>query len=156
MLTVDVSQRISIDGCLEHPWVTNQDPATLTGSAAPEHIHMRSTDSSDSLTGAMSHLDFSRRKIQRERTLLSTLNNVRVAKEVPLYPHDAKKNEAVKVYEKNKPGMANGKAMPAENRPADGRKQDEFMKMGGVGDQELFGHDGKSVYEPGQLPQTTK
>lgn len=156
MLTVDVSQRITIDQCLEHPWITNQAIDGNSSSSTAEHIHMRSTDSSDSLTGAMSHLDFSKRKVQRERTLLSSLNSVRVAKEVPLYPHDPKKDEAVKVYEKNKPGMMKAKGMPAETRPADGRKQEEFMKMGGAGDQALFGPDGESVYERGQAPRAAK
>jgi len=156
MLTVDVNQRITIDGCLEHPWITNQGADGNTGSTAPEHAHMKATESSDSLTGAMSHLDFSKRKVQRERTLLSTLNTVRVAKEVPLYPHDPKKNEAVKVYEKNNPSTLKAKGLPVESRPADGRKEDEFMQMGGVGDQVLFGPDGKSVYEPGEAPHTAK
>jgi len=156
MLTVEVSQRITIDQCLEHPWITNQSVNGDAARTAPEHIHMRSTDSSDSLSGAMSHLDFSKRKVQRERTLLSTLNTVRIAKEVPLYPHDPKKNEAVKVYEKNKPSMMKAKGLPMESRPADGRGTEEFMKMGGNGDQALFGQDGKSVYEPGQMPQSTK
>ena len=70
MLTVDVDQRITIDECLEHPWTT-QDRVLS--------VH----DSTDGLTGAISKLDFSKRKIQRERTLLSDINDIRVAHVVP-------------------------------------------------------------------------
>ena len=64
MLEVDVEKRITIDECLEHPWTTAQ-PISLT-------------DSTDGLTGALAGLDFSKRKPMRERTLLSSINDVRI------------------------------------------------------------------------------
>ena len=69
MLTVDVDSRITIDECLEHPWITQRT--------------MNPADSTDGLTGAMDQLDFSKRKYARERTLLSDL--VRVPPSPPLY-----------------------------------------------------------------------
>lgn len=68
MLTVDVDKRITIDECLDHPWITLKK--------------IRPTDSTDGLTGAMDQLDFSKRKFARERTLLSDLNDVKVSKVV--------------------------------------------------------------------------
>ena len=66
MLTVDVDQRITIDECLEHPWITQK--------------RVNPTDSIDGLPAAMDQLDFSKRKFKRERTLLSDLNDVKVSK----------------------------------------------------------------------------
>ena len=83
MLTVDVEKRISIDECLQHPWTTQRT--------------VEPNDSTEGLTGAMGHLDFSKRKIQRERTLISAVNDVRVSRMVPLSEGDAPR---VKVFEK--------------------------------------------------------
>ena len=82
MLTVDVEKRITVEECLEHPWTT-QSKLSLT-------------DSTDGLTGALSNLDFTRRKVQRERTLLSSINDVRVEKVINTQPDQS----PVKVYEK--------------------------------------------------------
>lgn len=60
MLTVDVDKRYTIDDCLDHPWTT-QKPLTLN-------------DSTDGLVGGIANLDFSKRKMARERTLLSSIN----------------------------------------------------------------------------------
>ena len=62
MLTVNVDDRITVDECLEHPWITGKQPSV--------------SDSTDGLTGALGKLDFSKRKLARERTLLSNINDV--------------------------------------------------------------------------------
>jgi serine/threonine-protein kinase Chk2 len=129
MLTVDVEQRISIDQCLEHPWTT-QDKISVT-------------DSTDGLTGAISKLDFSKRKMQRERTMLSSINDVKVSRVIK----GAEGQEAVKVYEKN--GVENGTKMNkavtygavTEDRPGDKRNPREFIEMGGKGDQTLYSEE---------------
>ncbi|KAI4928803.1 hypothetical protein J4E85_005424 [Alternaria conjuncta] len=127
MLTVDVEKRISIDECLQHPWTT-QDRISVT-------------DSTDGLTGAISKLDFSKRKIQRERTMLSSINDVKVTRVI----NAAEGQEPVKVYAKN--GVENGTKMngkthgAAEVRPADERNPNEFVEMGGKGDQTLYSEE---------------
>jgi len=80
MLTVDPEKRISIEGCLEHPWTTgNEIPPTQLAAS------MASMDSTDGLVGQFqSQLDFSRRKPVRERTLLSSLNDIVVKKVIDL------------------------------------------------------------------------
>ena len=149
MLTVDANERITIDECLEHPWTTNRDINEINPN-----------DSTDGLTGAMNQLDFSRRKVQRERTLLSSLNEVQVTKVIPV--NQDEDPVSVKVFKKN-PGAAsqaqhhNGKHHSSqepvkatqrngEADPAAGRQPTEFMAMGGKGDQTLFGYDGASKY----------
>lgn len=156
MLTVDVDKRITVDECLRHPWTTSRD--------------LSLEDSTDGLTGAMGGLDFSKRKVQRQRTLLSALNDVRVTKVIP--PSQDGANQ-VTVYAKN-PGsqpqrplkhFGNGvvagdvasenamkkPAKPAkkgpEASPAAKRAPEEFMAMGGRGDEALFG-DEASRYVP--------
>jgi serine/threonine-protein kinase Chk2 len=124
MLTVNVEQRISIDDCLEHPWTT------------AEKISV--TDSTDGLTGAISKLDFSKRKIKRERTMLSSINDVKVSRVIK----GAEGQEAVKVYEKN--GVENGTKMNkavTEAQPAQKRDPKEFIEMGGKGDQILYSEE---------------
>jgi serine/threonine-protein kinase Chk2 len=139
MLTVDVDQRITIDECLEHPWITNQPEEFLAQQSANKatlsHSSTASSASSESLAAALRTLDFSKRKPQRERTLLSTMNSVKVAKVAPLYPDDPKKHGAVKVYEKNT-------QMETVEKQVDGAK--------------MFGQDGKSVYTPGEVPKSDK
>lgn len=173
MLTVDVDKRITIDECLEHPWIINQ------GLKKPGVA-----DSTDGLTGAMSDLDFSKRKAQRERTLLADLNDVKLSKVIEYQDQKA----PVKVFEKNLdgkrvhnhgPSQAISQAVPAEaanghaddddlqsieeekgERPngisADGpaatAQTDAFMELGGKGDQQLFENDRNSRYEPDEVP----
>ncbi len=131
MLTVDADRRITIDECLEHPWITEK--------------YLNPADSTDGLTGAMGQLDFSKRKMERERTLLSTINDVKVSKivETDESPDDP---THVKVFEKNPTGkrphkspekpVSNGKAgkRKQEEGPAAHRAPKEFMEMGGKGD----------------------
>lgn len=156
MLTVDVDKRISIDDCLEHPWITQGTMRTINPA-----------DSADGLTGAMNELDFSKRKYQRERTLLSSINDVKVSKVIE-FPDEA---FPVKVYEKNSDGKrvhnnpaknemaanATKGATKKEDLPAANRQEEEFMEMGGKGDQPLFGNDTGSRYAVDETPaQTTK
>ena len=145
MLTVDVDSRITIDGCLEHPWITQK-----TANHA---------DSTDGLTGAMDQLDFSKRKYARERTLLSDLNDVKVSKVVEWNDDKA----PVKVFEKNPDGkrvhnpataIPNGHpGQKQEDVPAAHQQAEVFMNMGGKGDQQLFENDKGSRYEPKEVPK---
>ncbi|ORX97558.1 kinase-like domain-containing protein [Clohesyomyces aquaticus] len=125
MLTVDVDQRITIDECLEHPWTTQQV--------------INPHDSTDGLTGAIANLDFSKRKPQRERTLLSSINDIRVSRVI----EGPSGQEPVKVWEKNptktstkKNGAAKGAVK--ESTPAANRNPEEFIAMGGKGDEQLY------------------
>ncbi|KAL9091627.1 MAG: hypothetical protein Q9165_004703 [Trypethelium subeluteriae] len=159
MLTVDVEQRISIDDCLEHPWTVGSELATLNP-----------TDSTDGLTGAISHLDFQHRKPVRERTLLASLNDVKITRVVGEPDRDPRERP-IKVFEKN-PGksVAASKMHPVhvgngefgdqrggdagggkEMDPAGKRKPEEFIGLGGKGDVPLFGDDSSSVYEPEKI-----
>ena len=161
MLTVDVDKRISIDECLEHPWITQKG------------LSLSISDSTDGLTGAMSDLDFSKRKVERERTLLADLNNVKISKVIEWED----KKTPVKVFEKNLDGkrvhnpqpdeasqapvvVANGhangevpKQLVAEAGPAAEARTDVFMEMGGKGDPTLFANDLGSRYEPDEVPR---
>ncbi|KAF2499311.1 lanosterol 14-alpha-demethylase [Lophium mytilinum] len=128
MLTVDVDKRITIEECLEHPWTTLRE--------------INPNDSTDGLTGAIAQLDFSKRKPQRERTLLSKINDIRVTRVIEA-PEGL---NAVKVFEKNEaipPRKTNGAKAGSvkENTPAANRAPDEFVQMGGKGDQLLFSRD---------------
>lgn len=140
MLTVDVEKRISIEGCLEHPWVTGR----VGGEPGQDGIKnpSESFESTDGLTGALGKMDFSSRKVQRERTLLSSINDVNVTRIV----NASQKGEGpkVKVFDKNMDQEAN--AIPKEPSPAQDRDPKEFMRMGGKGDQPLFGNEGTSRY----------
>jgi serine/threonine-protein kinase CHEK2 len=157
MLTVDVSKRITIDECLEHPWVRNVG-------------YINPADSTDGLTGRMSGLDFTRRKVQRERTLLANINDVKVSKivnvsgQVQGHPDRPSSPAHVKVWEKNPDGK-NVKMSPVRNgngedlrkekeeHPAANRQQEEFMGMGGKGDMQLFADDVSSRYLPEEVPK---
>ena len=144
MLTVDVDSRITIDECLEHPWITQKK--------------VTQADSTDGLTGAMDQLDFSKRKYVRERTLLSDLNDVKVSKVVEWED----KKAPVKIFEKNPDGkrvhnpattIRNGHTeRKQEEVPAAHQQAEIFMEMGGKGDQQLFDNDKGSRYEPDEVP----
>lgn len=131
MLTVDVDARITIDQCLQHPWTTQTE--------------INPNDSTDGLTGAIAGLDFSKRKIYRERTLLSSINDIKVSRVI----EGGEGQQAVKVYEKNKEKPANGVkngGPQKENVPSAKRDPEEFIQMGGKGDQQLYDTVDKSVY----------
>ena len=149
MLTVDIDKRISVDDCLEHPWITQTNLTSVS-------------DSTDGLTGAFSDLDFSKRKVQRERTLLADLNSVKVSKVIEW----SDKKADVKVFEKNADGnrvhntqggtqsqavAANGVAK--EDVPAAHQLPEVFMEMGGKGDQQLFENDPESRYALDEVPR---
>lgn len=158
MLTVDVEKRYTIDECLEHPWTT-QKPINFN-------------DSTDGLVGGIEGLDFAKRKVARERTLLSAINDVKVSRVIEIQQN----KDPVKVYVKNpdnthkvnaniiKHANGNPKSKPgapkpaSEAVPASERKPEEFMELGGKGDQELFGYDGESRYlkEDGVLTTETE
>ena len=158
MLTVEVDKRISVNECLEHPWVTQKYIPSVS-------------DSTDGLTGAMSSLDFSKRKPERERTLLADLNSVKISKVIEWSDEKAD----VKIFEKNldgkrvhNPPAGGGQASqvappgyaqvdgPELNKKEDGPAADQqakvFMEMGGRGDEQLFEHDAGSRYEPDEVP----
>ncbi|RFU24493.1 hypothetical protein B7463_g11844, partial [Scytalidium lignicola] len=140
MLTVDVDKRYTIDDCLEHPWTT-QRPLNLN-------------DSTDGLVGGLAGLDFSKRKMARERTLLSSINDIKVTRvidtqndktPVKVYvknpnagPHRV--NNAIQPNSKSTPTKG-APAAPKEATPASNRKPKEFMALGGKGDQELYEED---------------
>jgi serine/threonine-protein kinase Chk2 len=131
MLTVNAEQRITIDECLQHPWITQQD--------------LNPNDSTDGLTGAIAGLDFSRRKIHRERTLLSAINDIKVSRVIG----GKSGQHPVKVYEKN-PQMKDGNGAVKEEAPAANRAPEEFMQLGGKGDPKLYDDDG-SRYAPDEI-----
>jgi serine/threonine-protein kinase Chk2 len=152
MLTVDVEKRYTIDDCLEHPWTT-QKP-------------INTTDSTDGLVGGIANLDFSKRKMARERTLLSSLNDVKISKVIDTQPDQT----PVRVYVKNPNGKptksktdsvkpvtgaggtpkSKAGAPKQEESPSQNRGTKEFMELGGKGDQELYGNE-DSVYAPKEV-----
>ncbi|KAI9818161.1 MAG: hypothetical protein M1827_000786 [Pycnora praestabilis] len=147
MLTVEVDKRISIDECLVHPWIIQSK--------------INSQDSTEGLAGAMDQLDFSRRKVQRERTMLSSINDIKINKVINIQLH----KDPVKVFEKNPAGKREiapfvNKPIPnpksgtkgKEATPAANRDPAEFMELGGKGDQPLFGDDSESRYLPSEAP----
>ncbi|KAJ5777084.1 hypothetical protein N7520_000330 [Penicillium odoratum] len=122
MLTVDVEKRITVDECLEHPWMTEKYPSV--------------TDSTDGLTGALGNLDFSKRKIERERTLLSSINDVHFSEHV-------KGSEApIKVFHKNNVGQRvhnrPAKVNPREPSPSNQGNPKGFVNHGDRGDPTLY------------------
>lgn len=146
MLTVGVDERITIEDCLQHPWITQRS--------------FNPADSTDSIVGALNQLDFSKRKYERQRTLLSSINDIKVAQVVEV--EDNKR--PVKVFQKN----PDGKRMPtpSDNGPtkSNGKKAKEetptanqatavFMEMGGKGDEPLFGDDPPSRYKASEVPR---
>ena len=153
MLTVDVDKRYTIDDCLNHPWTT-QKP-------------INPADSTDGLVGGIAGLDFSKRKMARERTLLSSINDVKITRVIDTQS----RQDPVKVYVKNPntKGTANRvnnavvthvngvpKSIPGapkqEETPSAKRDPKEFMGIGGKGDEPLYGNE-DSVYpkEKGNL-----
>lgn len=155
MLTVDPERRITVDECLDHAWVTGKN----------WHLNVSMTDSTDGLTGRMDKLDFSKRKMERERTLLSSINEVKVTKVVMEEPNPSSPPSQVKVFEKNptgkkkktmtptRPGKDGARPEKKEDGPAADRATEEFMGVGGRGDVQLFGDDGSSRYLSQEVPK---
>jgi serine/threonine-protein kinase Chk2 len=146
MLTVDVEKRYTIDDCLDHPW-------TIQKTSNPN-------DSTDGLVGGIANLDFSKRKVARERTLLSSINDVKITRVIEVQPD----KEPVRIYVKNPNaktpqnrvnnsvataanGVPKSLAGPPkqEETPSANRNPNEFMGIGGKGDEALFGNE-DSIY----------
>lgn len=121
MLAVNPEKRFTVDQCLTHPWMTASVPSV--------------NDSTDGLVGGLAGLEVNRRGVARERTLLASINSIQVTR----LPGTNGKNP-VEVHKKN-PVAAN-----IEPRPFDARNPEEFVAMGGRGDQQLFGDDATSHY----------
>ncbi|KAF7713347.1 Uncharacterized protein PECH_001501 [Penicillium ucsense] len=122
MLTVDVEKRITVDECLEHPWLTQKFPSV--------------NDSIDGLTPALDKLDFSKRKVERERTMLSSVNDVH-------FSEHAEGSEApVKVYHKNEVGkrVHNRPSVTKAHEPSPRGDRDpkDFVNLGQAGDPALY------------------
>lgn len=83
MLTVDVENRYTIDQCLEHPWTTQKI--------------INVNDSTEGISGGLANLNFSKRKVSQERTLLSSINDVKVTRVIEVQPD----RDPVKIYVKN-------------------------------------------------------
>lgn len=140
MLVVDPEKRFTIDECLAHPWMTDKKPGV--------------NDSTNGLVHGIAGLDVTRRGVLRERTLLSSINTVQVADRIPL----GENKPELKVYKKNPTvavdgpsqrefvGAQAGPSHQKETKPDDNRDPNEFMKMGGKGDEVLFAEDPKSNY----------
>lgn len=160
MLTVDAAKRPTVEECMVHPFMLEgQDK----DSQRVGRMLVNPNDSTGGLVGGIQGLDFDKRRIERERTLLASINTVLVAKKIEL-ERDGK-DAPVAVFVKNpgkerlvnKPGGApkeNGK--PKEVRPDEGRRVEEFEKMGGKGDEVLFGDDPKSNYPSNDVARAKK
>ena len=109
MLTVDPDKRITVQQALEHPW-------TQKKRRAPPGL----TESTESLDGAFNAMAFAKRKVERERTLLSS----------------AVKNSRRK-QDKEKPVVIQEVMAPSEETKANGTSTPAattaFMKVGGKG-----------------------
>lgn len=120
MLTVDPDQRITVDECLHHPWLISNSP--------------------EGITMAMGQINFSKRKIAHERTLLSSINHAKVSKHVDV-DSSQENGSKVKIFEGNEAGRRIHNYIPKkkmlESGPAATRQPDEFMRIGGQGDQIL-------------------
>ncbi|KAI9781429.1 MAG: hypothetical protein M1839_006023 [Geoglossum umbratile] len=147
MLNINMDERLTVEECLQHPWITqNYNNSSRNPSINPN-------DSIDGLTPAMSNLDFSKRKVVRTRTLISDFNKVTVSKEID----GATDKPAVKIFQKNTENKPNkspvktefAKQHMKEHTPAALRAPEEFMQMGGKGDEVLFDEDSK--YEPDEM-----
>lgn len=128
MLVVDPERRFTIDQCLEHPWLTQTAPSV--------------NDSTGGLVNGVAGLEMDRRAPVRERTLLSSLNSVQITAQLEV----GSNKEPVKVFSKNKNRVTN---TSKEAGPASARAPQEFIEMGGKGDQQLFGDDSGSIYPVG-------
>ncbi|KAJ6106732.1 hypothetical protein N7512_010249 [Penicillium capsulatum] len=120
MLTVKVEDRITVEECLEHPWMTEKYPSV--------------TDSTDGLTGALGQLDFSRRKVERERTLLSSVNDINFSERVE------GSGAPIKVFHKNEAGkrIHNRPAKAREPSPTGSGAPTDFVNLGQRGDAVLY------------------
>lgn len=131
MLTVDSDKRISVDVCLGHSWLTGKSPS-ISGST-------------DSLTGELGKLDFSNRRVERERTLLSSFNDVSFTE------HKEGKNQSVKVFHKNEAekrahNHSAKNEQPRQATPVANRGPRDFVNLGDRGDPALYDDESTSSY----------
>jgi serine/threonine-protein kinase CHEK2 len=147
MLNINMDERLTIEKCLQHPWVTqNYDSSSRVPNVNPN-------DSIDGLTPAMNNLDFSKRKVVRTRTLIRDFNKVTVSKEID----GTSDKPAVKIFQKNTENKLNkspaktelARKVVKEHTPAALRAPEEFIRMGGKGDEVLFDEDSK--YESSEM-----
>ncbi|KXX77899.1 putative serine/threonine-protein kinase fhkC [Madurella mycetomatis] len=134
MLVVDPGKRFTIDQCLAHPWMTQKEPGV--------------NDSTNGLVSGLAGLEMSRRGVARERTLLSSINTVQIANRIPGGPQ----GPDIPIYNKN-PGNPAATAPRKEARPDEQRDPNEFMALGGKGDQELYGNDTGSHYPTNDIAE---
>lgn len=130
MLIVDPERRYTVDQCLKHPWLVSGAPAV--------------NDSTGGLVGGIEGLEVNRRAPVRERTLLSSLNSVSITARLD----GGNDGSPIKVFSKNKHRAVNASQ---EAGPAHQRAPEEFIEMGGKGDQVLFGEDETSIYPTGDI-----
>ncbi|EZF71389.1 CAMK protein kinase [Trichophyton soudanense CBS 452.61] len=121
MIEVDVKERLKVDECLEHPWITGIDPD-----------EPRVADSTDDLAGAIGGLRVSKeRRPTMVRRLLSDIHEVTV-KQVVKTKEDDPASQNITIYQNHPVPRAQ------EPKPAGNRNSKEFMELGGSGDQVLF------------------
>jgi serine/threonine-protein kinase Chk2 len=92
-------------------------------------------DSTDGLTGALDKLDFSKRKVERERTMLSSVNDVHFSE------HAEGSSTPVKVYHKNEAAKRvhnRARASRREPSPRGDRDPKNFVNLGQAGDPALY------------------
>lgn len=119
MLTVDVDKRISVDGCLQHPWITGD--------------YRGMCESTEGLAGALGQLDFSSRKVKRERTLISSVNDVEFNERRKGY------GTPVKVFQGSGTKRSHHRvARGREASPAENQGPNDFMATGEHGDLTLY------------------
>lgn len=134
MLTVNADQRITVEECLEHPWLLGKSSGL--------------TDSTDGLTGALDNLDFSKRKVERERTLLSSMNDIRFSERAEEGGAPVKifhKNEADKRVS-NQPSQVLVHQSQPEAHPDENSAPQDFANLGERGDPLLFEQEPTSRY----------
>ncbi|OJJ81110.1 CAMK family serine/threonine-protein kinase [Aspergillus glaucus CBS 516.65] len=134
MLTVNADQRITVEECLEHSWLLGKSSSL--------------TDSTDGLTGALGNLDFSKRKVERERTLLSSMNDIRFSERAEEGGAPVKifhKNEAGKRVS-NQPSQVLVHQSQPEAHPDENSAPQDFANLGERGDPLLFEQELTSRY----------
>jgi serine/threonine-protein kinase Chk2 len=92
----------------------------------------------------MGGLDFSKKRSQRERTLLSEYNDVQISKIIEDQGGENSQLPPITVYAKNTQASQNGNAVG-------GASNQRFLAMGENGDGKLFtGADESSIYPEGE------